>query len=402
MQKIIVLLSIAVWMMSCQQDDIGINTERDNNEKDGIPVKISLSVEDAIDNQTGYVPMTMKRNDDEIKLKISNMYRVIIMKKIGDEIIIDSLATSLVDKSKQSWISIGFKAGENLNDLSLVLTPGEYYISVFTGFNFLEWNSHIRKGGIVANNSLDGTHTYACTYEIGSDSYSNRGIKYLGEEIFSGTTHFTVNKTEDLHSTSNPQLDNMKIVLKRNVTKYRIILHDYVDVDPYNSFFSNYSPPIIRADMVATEGKFVDGLDIWGNPWYNPEAPTKEMGYCTEALVNMIPIEDDGKYYLSTPNARVYAPYFFSKEGDNVKVQLSNFRVNFAVNQRYYKYSGTIEATLLHNNIDGIIFRPGTETEIIEGSPPATNLVLEMDGTKPKSPLEIFNSYAEFNFLQIP
>lgn len=394
--KIILLLGIVVSMISCQCDDVDTNT----NDNDGIPVQVSLSIENLIDNDTGYIPMKASRNGDEVKLKISNQYRVIIMKKIGDEIIIDSLATGLVDKMKPSWTFIGFKAGEGLDDLSLILTPGEYYLSVFTGFNFLRWNSHIKKGSVIANGSLDGTHTYACTYDIGTNSYSNFGLKYLGEEVFSGTSHFIVKKTEDLHSSSDPQLDNIKIVLKRNVTKFRIVLHDYEGVDQYNAFLVNYCPPIIRADITAIEGRFVDGLDIWGNPWYDPDTPTKNMGYCTEALINMIPIEGDGQYYLSTLGARVYAPYFFSKEGDDVKVQLSNFRVNFTDNRRYYKYSGVVETTLVHNNIAGIIFRPGTETN--GEQPPATDMLLEMDGEKPKNPLEIFNSYAEFNFLQIP
>ncbi|MDR2947755.1 MAG: hypothetical protein LBV71_00975 [Prevotella sp.] len=400
-RKIILLLGIAMWIISCQQDDQELDMSGGNtNNGDGIPVKISLSIEDGIDNQTGYIPMKVG-TEDEVKLKISNLYRIIIMKKIGNKIIIDSLATGIADNSLREWDAASFKKGDNLSDLSLVLTPGEYYLSIFTGFNKLMWNSHIKKGGVVADDSSDGTHDYACTYGIGATSYSNVGVKYVSEEIFSGTTHFIVNKTEDLHSNPDPVLENIKVTLKRNVTKYRMVLHDYDGVDPNDAFESNFSEPIIRGNMTALNGtKFVDGLDIWGDPWYDQDTPTTEMEYCTETKSSMITFGNE-RYYFSTHGTRVHAPYFFSKEGDEVEVRFSNLRVYFGSNSRYYRYNETIDATLMHNNVDGIIFTPGSETDD-NVWPPVTNMNLEMNGAKPKNPLDIFNSYAEFNFLQTP
>lgn len=404
-RKIILLLVIAVWMISCQQDDMVLNIDDVKTENsEGIPVKISLSLEDLIDNETGYIPMKAATEDeDEVKLKISNLYRIIIMKKIGDKIIIDSLATGVADNSLREWDAASFKKGDNLSDLSLVLTPGEYYLSIFTGYNRLTWNSHIKKGGIVADGSSDGTHAYACTYGIGTTSYSNVGVRYISEEIFTGTTHFTVKKTEDLHSSPDPALNNIKITLKRNVTKYRMILHDYEGVEANDAFQGNYTEPIIRGNMTALNGtRFVDGLDIWGDPWYNPDTPTTEMEYCTETKNSMIPFGNE-KYYFSTHGTRVHAPYFLSKEGEDVEVRFSNLRVYFGSNSRYYRYNESIDATLIHNNVDGIIFRPGNVTNNSTW-PPITNMELEMDdtNTKPKNPLELFNTYAEFNFLQTP
>lgn len=401
-RKLILLLSIAVWIISCQQDDLdlSIDNTRTNN-KDGVPVKISLSLGDQIDYETGYTPMKAG-TEDEVKLKISNLYRIIIMKKIGDKIIIDSLATGVADNSLREWDSASFNEGDNLSDLSLVLTPGEYYLSIFTGYNRLTWNSHIKRGGVVADGSLDGTHKYACTYGIGANSYSNVGVRYISEEIFSGTTHFTVNKTEDLHSSPDPALDNIKITLKRNVTKYRMVLHDYEGVDQNDAFESNYSEPIIRGNMTALNGtKFVDGLDIWGDPWYDT-TPTTEMEYCTETKGSMIAFGNE-RYYFSTHGTRVHAPYFFSKEGDDVDVMFSNIKAYFGSNSRYYQYYETVNTTLIHNNVDGIIFKPGNVTNS-NVWPPITTMELEMDvtNTKPKNTLELFNSYAEFNFLQTP
>ena len=391
-------------MISCQQDEMDLVTGNNSNEKkDAVPVNISLSIEEGIENETGYIPMKARAENEEVKLKISNLYRIIIMKKIGDKIIIDSLATGVADNSLREWDAASFKEGDNLSNLSLTLTPGEYYLSIFTGYNKLTWNSHIKRGGVVADGSLNGAHTYACTYGIGQESYSNVGVRYIAEEIFSGTTHFIVEKTEDLHSKPNPALDNIKITLKRNVTKYRVVLHDYYGVNSKDAFGSNYSEPIIRGTMTALEGtKFVDGLDIWGDPWYDPNTPTTEMEYCTETKASMIPFGNE-KYYFSTHGTRVHAPYFFSKEGDDVKVQFSNMRVYFGSNSRYYIYDGTVDATLIHSNIDGMIFKPGNETDETIW-PPVTTMELEMDATntKQKSPLEIFNSYAEFNFLQTP
>ncbi|MDU1891669.1 MAG: hypothetical protein E6767_13355 [Dysgonomonas sp.] len=400
-RKIIILLAIAVWIISCQQDDNDFSTGNDiNSAENGVPVKISLSIEDGIENETGYIPMKAE-SEDEVKLKISNLYRIIIMKKIGDKIIIDSLATGVADNSLRDWDAASFKKGDNLSNLSLVLTPGEYYLSIFTGYNNMTWNSHIKKGGIVAEGSLNGTHTYACTYGIGAQSYSNVGVKYISEEIFTGTTHFIVNKTEDLHSNPDPALDNIKIKLKRNVTKYRIVLHDYEGVDPYDAFEGNYSEPIIRGNMTALDGtKFVDGLDIWGDPWYNEDTPTTQMEYCLETKNSIISIGKD-KYYFSTHGARVHAPFFLTKEGYDVKVRFTNLRVYFGSNSRYYEYNGSVDATLIHNNVDGIVFRPGNETDN-SVQPPITNMELEMNGLNPRSPLEIFNSYAEINFLQNP
>lgn len=391
-------------MISCQQDDLEIaGNDPKGQSNETVPVKISLSV-DGIQFGTGYEPMKSQKDaSDEVKLKISNLYRIIIMKKVEGKIRIDSIATGVVDKSLQTWSSVSFKDGDNFDDLHLELTPGEYYLSVFTGYNRMEWNDHIKRGGVVAEEGVnDGTHAYACTYLVGQSGFINSGMKYLGDEIFSGTTSFIVRKTEDLHSQPDPALENIKIHLKRRVTKYRILLHDPVDQPYYEAFASNYSNPFIVGDVVAVEGKFVDGLDIWGNPWYNPDAPLLHLNYSTEIKENMISFSD-GKYFFSTHGTRVHAPFFFSKEGDDVKVKISNIRAMFSSNSRYYKYFGDpIDATFIHNHIDGIVFRPGTFTEDrTSESAEITHMELEMDGTKPRSSQDVFtSSYAEYNFLQ--
>lgn len=399
--KIILLLSISIWLFSCQQNepDILIDDKKGTEEK--VPVNISVGFDDLV-FQTDYVPMKNGTDANEVKVMISKLYRIVLMKEVEDKIIIHSLLTGVTDENIRDWESSSYKAGESLKDIPLVLTPGKYYVTVFTGYTKLTENGNLKEGLIVADATKDGTETFAYTYGIGEKSYSNVGMKYIGQEIFTGHTNFTVKKTEDLHSNADKGLDSINITLNRCVTKYRIILHDTPDQEINNAFANNSSEAIIKAHFTATKGKFVDGLDIWGNPWYNPQTEMKEIPYCTETKSTMIPIGED-KYFFSTFGARINAPYFFSKEGDDVEVEISNIKVLFGSNSRYYQYYGpNLTAKLIHSNIDGIILKPGEYTT--STWPPITDLEIEMDdsGTNPRNPLEIFNSYGEYNFLTNP
>ena len=395
-RKILVLLCITTFMLSCQQDDIYTHTGENENNIDGVPVKIGIGMGN-LQYGTDYTAMTKAGNPDEIKVKISKLYRMVLMKEVEDKIIIDKIITRATDLTIRDWESSGYKEGESMSDTTLILTPGKYHITVFTGFKDLTENTNLKEGLIVADATKDGTETYAYTYGIGTTNYSNAGMDYIAEEIFTGYAEFEVKKTQDLHSPSDPALDDVKITLKRRVTKYRIILHDAPGQKPSNSFASNSAEPIIKAHLKAVQGKFVDGLDIWGNPWYNPVTERKEIEYCTECKSSMIPFPSGDRYYLSTHGARVNAPYFFSKEGDDVVVEISNIQALFGSNSRYYEYYGPpVTATFIHSNIDGFMLRPGTYTnESIW--PPITEMEIETDNG-----LSIFNSYAEYNFLQNP
>lgn len=397
-RKIIIFLSIGLWMLSCQQSETDIETDKGNNSENGIPVKVGV-VMGNISYQTDYTPMkSTKADSDEIKVRISKFYRIVLMKRVEDKIIIHSLMTGVTDPAIVDWGSTAYKAGESLDDIPLVLTPGKYYVTVFTGFNKLKENSNLKEGMVVAQDGIsDGTQDYAYTYRVGDGGYSNVGLDYIGEEIFTGSTEFEVKKTEDLHSSSNPALDDIKITLKRCVTKFRIVLNDPPAQSYYESFASNGTEPIIKADIIATNGKFVDGLDIWGKPWYHPINERKYFKYCIEAKEDMISFPNGNKYYLSTFGSRVNAPYIFSKEGDDVEVEISNIQVLFGSNNRYYEYYGSsVHKELIHSNIDGFMLQPGTYTDE-SNWPPITELQLLMDNT-----LNIFNSYAEYNYLQNP
>lgn len=397
-RKIIIFLSIAIWMLSCQQNETDTEIHKGNNLEEGIPVKIGIAIDD-ISYQTDYTPMkSTKADDDEIKIKISKFFRVILMKKVEDKIIIHSLLKGVTDPSIVDWGATGYKAGENLKDIPLVLTPGKYYATVITGYGKLRENIKLKEGMIVAQDGVsNGREDYAYTYRIGDGGYSNVGLDYIGEEILTGTTEFEVEKTEDLHSSSNPDLDEIKIKLKRCVTKLRIVLNDPPGQSHYESFESNGTESIIKANITATNGKFVDGIDIWGDPWYDPVNERKNFQYSIETHEDMISFPDGNKYFFSTYGARVNAPYIFSKEGDDVEVEISNIKVLFGSNNRYYMYYGpNIHKTLIHSNIDGFILQPGTYTDESVW-PNITDLQLVMDNT-----LGIFNSYAEYNYLQNP
>ncbi|WP_156032915.1 hypothetical protein [Prevotella sp. 10(H)] len=396
--KIIILLSLAVWLLSCQQDDADFQSGTGQAKEERIPVKIGVSLND-IDLNTGYEPMgSLKSDPNEVKLRITNQYRIVIMKKINDKIIIDSIATGLAMRTA-GWGLASFKAGQNFDDLYLELTPGKYYISIFTGQGAMAWNGHIRRGGVVADAVNDGSHTFASTYRTGTKDYSNNGLKYLSEEIHTGTTTFTVRKTEDLHSQPDPALDNIHIKLKRRVTKFRILLEDPQGISRTEAFAYNDASPVIKAVMPAVEGKYVDGLDIWGEPWYNPDIENKKMTYCTEAMSPMYSHPNGNRYYLSVPiGPRVHSPYFFSKPGDEVKVIITDALVNFKSNERYYVYKGDpIEVTLKHNNVDGIVFNPGYYTTPEPTWPPISDMELKMNGGVHDNTLGIYNSYAEHN-----
>ena len=399
-QKLIILLGIsAIIMTSCQQDEHDIAFNIDGVD-DNVPVTFSFSMNTAIENGTEYVPMSAKTRDGAtpVKLEVSNTYNYIIIQKIDTRLIVETVGKGLIDPNVHAGNRATIHDGGVYESLSVELRPGDYEILLFTGNRSVNWNDDIKRGDVLSDKDKpDLPVPYACRYKI-STFWANNGREFIDEEIFFGRQPFTVQKTEDLHS--SPNTHAVTVPLKRRVTKFRVLFKD-VPSDG-GLMFADGIPIFIRVaiDVRKTDNTdFASGLDVWGNLWYDPEKPLKNLQYivCTASVPKVA--SDGVKYYITRNNTTLYAPYFFCDPDTEIPITTSYVDGTVRDTAPRYIYEEEHEFVLKWNSIDGLIFKPTDMTKDINDRYPAFVMETVLDGNGELADVvELFDSNYEYNY----
>jgi len=412
LQRLIIILlgTMVLFLSSCQQDDEDFGNGIIDN-SDEVPVKFSFSMGGGMDFATGYEPMrsaidTRDDSGDMIKAGISNTYKVVFVKKIGSRWILEKTLEIMIDPADKFNEEVYDVTDSTAFSFSTDLRPGEYKVTVFTGIASISWNNDLKPGYVVNDENVPNYPVpYACIYRTVSDGYGflNPGHKYLEEEMFAGTTDFTVKRTEDLHSSS--LISPIFLKLNRKVTKLRILLH-YLPSATDKNFFNSFENGI-TADVISTNNvTFPIGMDIWSNPYYGPNDTITRMKYGVFCWREPQLSSVTGETYLMSMKkggTKQHSLYYFSDPAKDIVASLANVEVTASswVNINFSYREPVPNILLKYNHINGVVFRPGDDTWVkidkYGNNIDMISMDLEVDSNdKPINAASIFDNYYEY------
>lgn len=373
-EKIIgMLVGIFILLLACSERDENeslINSDIMGTEK--VDVSLSLSLPELqIESNTDYRPMSTRVADDEVKALIVNKYRCLVLKEIGGTWYVEAYIEPLLKEGEGSELLV--TDNPVFDNLQLTLRPGHYQVLVILNSERTTlWNKNLVPGAVVKNQS--DTITHACTYRFQAKDaiHANKGERQLSKEVFSGTVDFRITKTRDLHSPVAIS-GNTEIALTRRVAKLRFLLKDHpVDVEgsslDYNFYDTEFT--LYSTVKVTQEGEyFCDGLDCWGNAYYNRTNPTTQMKIIMS--INMDWQAAAGEHYKMTVPAgtTIYSPFVFTDTTKVVHYQVENILITGQSESPsiQHVYRGPITGLILRNDsVQPLVFQATDKVKMDE------------------------------------
>lgn len=389
------LCGICILLLACSEQEENNSVVNDAiMGKEKVDVRLSLSSIPGmeIEGNTDYRPMSTRAEEEKIHAKIANVYKCLVMKEIGGKWYVDTLTQrTLADGSP--WKEVEVKESTVWKDLQLTLRPGHYRVLVVLNPNSGKWNPALVPGAVVKGEADTVAHAYTYNYQQ-SDKYANFGKRQVRYEMFAGSAEFTVKKTSDLHS--NPVNGNTHITFFRKVMQMRFLLKNY-DSPDFN--FSN-TQHTVYATLKATEpGKFFcDGLDCWGDAYYNQQQPTTKIEMCTDLDPNWRLSGVNGEEYkISSSHVTVLSPFIYTDSTTTVPYLIDEIKITGQVGYggyTYYYLSQIPELVLKNNTIQQVVFQ--TTNEVLGGGD-GEALEIALEYLKEESTEKLFDSYYECN-----
>lgn len=365
-------------------------------EDNTVDVNFSLSFIPTMNIQgnTDYRPMST-RAEGTIESLLSNEYYCLVMKEIDNIWYVDTLVKkNLTEGSRWDVVEVRDTLATNFQDLQLTLRPGHYRLLVVLNPTAGLWNPALVPGAVVKN----GTDTVACayTYKFQQDPYfANLGKREVSKDMFAGITEFTIKKTSDLHS--DPVNGNTHITFYRKVMQMRFLLKD--NPSPQNQFNFKDTQHTVSATLKATQPDkpFCDGLDCWGDAYYNHQQPTTEIEICTDLDPNWRDSKINTRYKMYSSHATVRSPFIYTDETSTVPYEVNNLKVFGQSGQGgfVYIYTEPIQNLILINNtIQQWVFQT---TDQVDGEIVAPQLQVTLEYLKEESSLDLFPTNFEYN-----
>lgn len=392
-----ILTGISVLFSACSELDENMNFNKDMESKNAVEVNLSLSFapEVHLDGNTNYQPMST-RAGDSIKSIIANEYKCLVLKEINNIWYVDTLAKpTLTTDPSNSELKI--MSTTIFQDLKLTLRPGHYRILAVLNPRSGEWNPQLVPGTKVKGDGID-TVAHAYKYRFQTGGFANIGKREVKYEIFSGTAEFTVSKTSNLHS--NPINGNTHIIFTRKVMQIRFLLKDHIS--PKDSFNFNPTQHTVHATLKATkEGiPFCDGLDCWGDAYYNHIKPTTELPICTDLDTpwrTSTSSKTKERYKMISSHVTIYSPFVFTDVNTQVPYQLENIKIigQSGGDGFVYIYPEPIRNLQLKNDtIQQVVFQT---TDIVDNHIVEPQRQVTLEHLKEESSKELFGPYYECN-----
>lgn len=394
-EKIIgMLVCIFILLLACsERDETDSLINREIMGKDKVNVSLSLSSlpEMEIEGNTDYRPMGTRAGSGNVRSKINNMYKCLVIKEIGDKWYVDTLLQPTLTNNSR-FDNLKVTDDTRFNDLQLTLRPGHYRVLVVLNDQATKWNTALVPGAIVKGESDTVAHAYTYSYQL-DPGFSNIGLRELGMEVFAGTAEFTVSKTTDLHS--KLVIGDTKINLSRKVMMMRYLLKNIPsEIETFNFRETQYT---VFATLKATQSDkpFCDGLDCWGDAYYNRQNPTRELKTCT-CLGSYFQKAANGKEYMifyGLPT--ITSPFVFSDDKIQVPYELTEIKITGQVDEPRYTYPAPIPSLTLHKNtIQPVVFRT---TDKIKDPETYPNSEITLEHLEDESKQDLFDPYFECN-----
>lgn len=393
-EKIIgMLVCIFILLLACtERDETDSLINREIMGKDLVNVSLSLSSlpEMKIEGNTDYRPMGTRASGN-VRSIINNMYKCLVIKEIESKWYVDTLLQpTLTNDSRFDKLKV--TDDTRFNDLQLTLRPGHYRVLVVLNFQATKWNTALVPGAIVKGETDTVAHAYTYSFQE-DDFYWNLGMRQVRYEVFAGTADFIVNKTSDLHST--PINGNTKVKLTRKVMQMRYLLKDEPSAK-YNLNFSNTQYTVYATLKTNQADKFFcDGLDCWGDAYYNHQNPTTELQMCTCLDPNFWKATNGKGYQIISNHVTIYSPFVFTDNSTQVSYRLEDIRVTGQSGDFRFAYPNPIPGlTLKNNTIQPIVFRT---TDLMEDIFAAPDTEVTLEYLEDESKQSLFDPYYECN-----
>lgn len=390
------LAGICILLLAC--------SEQEENEslyagmgKEKVDVRLSLSSlpKIQVEGNTDYHPMSGRAEAGEIRSIIANRYNCLVMKEIGEKWYVDTLVRPALTQAG-IWSDVKVTDATIFNDVQLTLRPGHYRVLVVLNPGTVEWNASLKPGAVVKGGADTVAHAYTYHFQRETSWHANYGMLQVNREVFAGSVEFTVEKTSDLHS--NPINGNTHITLARKVMQLRFLLKD--NASPKEGFNFNQTQHTVHTTLKATQPDtpFCDGLDCWGNAYYNSKVPTEELQLCTD-IHDKWRLANNGIQYKMTspPNVTIYSPFIFADNTREVPYQLKNTKVVGQSGQGgyVYIYPQFISGLVVKNNIiQPFVFQTTDEVDPDIAEP---QLQVTLEYLPDEALLNLFDDYYECN-----
>lgn len=385
-------ICLGIFLTACEQEE-RYYTGESGHRRFSIPLSLTSDVR--MQQGTDYVPMATK-SEDAIKTKIENTCQCLVLKEVESKWYIEDLLRITLDKSKPSYLAREVTSDGIIGAIELILSPGHYRILVVANASGVKWNPDLTPGYPVKDETVAGGEVpYAFTYHVESNSiYLNKGYRFLSKEIFTGTYQFTISKTGDLHS--DPINGNGKLSLTRKVSRFRILLKE--GASPVNEFIfentAHYAFPTLKA---TGDTPFCDGVDCWGDAYYNRQQPLYELPICISTPGRTNVATNGASYQMVLPENSTYPGVFiFTDEmkTEGIPYEISIEKIFGSSGGFSYYYEGTIGGhTLYPNSIDGLVFRTADGHK----DAPGVKLSIQVEQVSDENAIELFNPFYEVN-----
>lgn len=394
-EKIIgILVCIFSLLLACSEPDENDSLiNRNIMGKDKVNVSLSLSLpEMQLEGNTDYRPMS-SRAAGNIRSIIANSYKCLVIKEIGDKWYVDTLTQRKLTTAG-TYAQVSITDDTRFNDLQLTLRPGHYRVLVVLNPRSTVWNPNLIPGAIVKGAADTIAHAYTYSYQT-DPFYANIGKREVRYEVFAGTAEFTVEKTSGLHS--NPVNGNTHIAFARKVAQLRFLLKDEESKENKFNFVTTQHTVYATLKATQTENPFCDGLDCWGDAYYNHRTPTTEIEICTNIDPNWRVAKTGIQYKMISGHVTIYSPFVFTDDTRQVDYQLEAFKIAGQSGQGgfTYVYSQPIYGLKLKNNaIRQFVFRTTDEVDPDAAYP---QLQVGLEYLEDESNQDLFDSDYECN-----
>lgn len=371
-EKIIGMLAgICILLLACSEQEeneslyAGVDKEKVN-------VCLTLSSIPKIqwEGNTDYHPMSGRAEEkEEVHSLIANRYNCLVMKEIGEKWYVDTLVHPTLTQAGQ-WSELKLTDSAKFKDLQLTLRPGRYRVLVVLNPGSVAWNRDLKPGAVVKGGADTVAHAYTYGYQTSQSWQPNYEMFQVNREIFAGSAEFTVEKTSDLHSP--PVNGNTHVTFARKVMQMRFLLKDSISPErKYN--FSTTQHTVYTTFKATKPGVFFcDGLDCWGDAYYNSKSSTTELELCTQLFEPWRRAKTGINYQMTAPNVTVYSPFILTDSRKEVPHQLEKIKIvgQSGADGYVYIYPPGISGLVLRNNtIQQIVFQTTDEMDPTAAKP---------------------------------
>lgn len=400
-----ILACICILLPACsEQEDNDSLIDGALAGKEQVTVRLTLSSipEIQIDGNTDYRPTSTRADEGNVRALIENKYKCLVIKEIDNKWYVDTVIEPTLMNSSESSMKV--MEDTKFKDLELTLRPGHYRVLAVLNPKGGKWNDNLVPGTVVKGEADTVAHAY--TYRFQTNSiYANFERREIPYELFTGTADFRVEKTSDLHSLAVN--GNTDIALTRKVMQLRFLLKDHdawvppVPPDTVSRIKYNFSDTqhTLKATLQATQPDkpFCDGLDCWGDAYYNHQTPTLELPICTDLDPDWRLANNNEQYKMISHHVTIYSPFVFADDTKTVPYQLDNLRITGQAGGDgfVYVYKKPIgELVLKNNSIQPVVFQTTSEADHHIAAP-QTQVTLEY--LADESAQELFGAYYECN-----